>query len=201
VDGRALTTSARYGTPWGELVVVYQTPAFHVAYDGTAALATAHALGLYLPWAAEALAAYQPVGMRLRAEEIGGVLVLNDAYNANPDSMRAAFDTLARLDGRRVAVIGDMLELGDDEDRWHQQVAAEAGEHHFDLVVLVGPRMARAAGRCVGAGEVWADADPLAVVPSLRGWLREGDRLLVKASRGTRLERLLQRLRDSEERG
>jgi UDP-N-acetylmuramoyl-tripeptide--D-alanyl-D-alanine ligase len=136
--------------------------------------------------------------MRMRTELlVGGVTAINDAYNANPASMEASLRALAALAGRRIAVLGDMLELGADEGLWHGRIAALAGSLGLDLVVLTGPRMSRAAPECLGAASVWAEADPEAVAPRLRTWLAAGDHVLFKGSRGARVERILQSLRDA----
>ena len=197
VDPDTLHTHARYATPEGEVLADLPTPGIHVAADAAAALAVARALGVDLGAAAAALSRYEPVGMRLRLERLpGGALALNDAYNANPASMEASLRTLAALPGRKAAVLGDMLELGEDEAAWHERVAAVAGSLDIDLVVLVGPRMARAAPYARGRGEVWEAVDGVALVERLAGWLREGDRVLFKGSRGARVERIVQSLQD-----
>lgn len=195
VDAEAFATAATVRTPSGSLSFRLPIPGRHVAHDATAALAVAYALGLDLRAAAQAMERYEPVGMRMRAEPLpGGALAINDAYNANPGSMAASLEVLAALGGRRVAVLGDMFELGADELRWHRDVAALAGRLGLDLVVLTGPRMASVADACVGARELWVEPDPDAVAARLGSWLRSGDRVLFKASRGARVERILQTL-------
>jgi UDP-N-acetylmuramoyl-tripeptide--D-alanyl-D-alanine ligase len=172
-------------------------PGRHLAHDAAGALAVAYALGLDVGKAAENLGRYQPVGMRMRAETLpGGVLAINDAYNANPLSMERSLEVLAELEGgRRIAVLGDMLELGKDEAEWHAKVARKAGSLKLDLVVLTGKRMAAAARSCKGARHVWAEPDTDAVAPRLGPWLRANDRVLFKGSRGAKMERILQVLR------
>jgi UDP-N-acetylmuramoyl-tripeptide--D-alanyl-D-alanine ligase len=120
-------------------------------------------------------------------------VAINDAYNANPASMEASLHTLASLPGRRAAVLGDMLELGPDEARWHGRVASLAVSLGLDLVVLVGPRMS-AATPPGGAEGVWAALDGVDLVERLRAWLRPGDHVLFKGSRGARVERIVQAL-------
>jgi UDP-N-acetylmuramoyl-tripeptide--D-alanyl-D-alanine ligase len=130
----------------------------------------------------------------LRGERValsGGVLVLNDCYNANPMSMRAALDDLAvTAPGRRVAVLGDMLELGDGELALHREIGEYAAAQDVALMITVGPRAAAmrdgAAGN--GATEVHAAGDAAAAAGLLLNLLRDGDTVLVKASRGMRLE-------------
>ncbi len=195
LDAERLVTTARVATPQGELDLVVPSPGLHLAHNAAGALAVAHALGVDLAAAARALAGYAPVGMRLRPEPLhNGAIALNDAYNANPSSMEASLRTLAALPGRKVAVLGDMLELGPDEAAWHERVAAVAGALPIALVVLVGPRMSPAAPYARGRGEVWSALDGATLVARLAAWLRPGDRVLFKGSRGARVERILQML-------
>jgi UDP-N-acetylmuramoyl-tripeptide--D-alanyl-D-alanine ligase len=193
IDAADLATRARIRTPVGEVEVHLPSPGRHIAHDALAAIAAATALGIDPYAAAAALARYEPVGMRLRRETLpGGVVVLNDAYNANPDSMKASLAVLAALGGRKVAVIGDMLELGPDETSWHREIATHARGLGLDLLILVGPRMA---GALPAEGNVWTFAEPDDAVPPLASWLRAGDTVLLKGSRGARVERILQGLR------
>ncbi|MYV98092.1 cyanophycin synthetase, partial [Streptomyces sp. SID3343] len=115
-----------------------------------------------------------------------GATLLNDSYNANPDSTRAALDALMAIEGgRRIAVLGEMLELGDDSVAEHRAVGAYAAAR-ADVVAAVGEAARPIA---VGAGEqgvVLADND--AAVDWLRDRLAAGDVVLVKASRGVRLD-------------
>lgn len=197
VDAVREQTSARWATPEGEVATTLPGAGEHLALNATAALAIAHGLGLDLADAAARLAAYAPVGMRQRLEALpGGAVAVNDAYNANPASVEAALRTLVRWPGRTVAVLGDMLELGTEEARYHSEIAALAVGLGVDRVVLIGERMAAAAASLPepARGRVLAAVDGLSLVPELRGWLREGDRVLFKGSRGARVERILQAL-------
>jgi UDP-N-acetylmuramoyl-tripeptide--D-alanyl-D-alanine ligase len=128
----------------------------------------------------------------------GGVVLLDDSYNANPMSMRAALAHLAATAGaadgaaRRVAVLGDMLELGPDEGRFHAELGEDARRAGVDLLVTVGPLAARAAARF--GGEVHTVADATEAAALLPGLVRAGDVVLVKASRGVGLELVCQAL-------
>jgi UDP-N-acetylmuramoyl-tripeptide--D-alanyl-D-alanine ligase len=158
--------------------------------NALAALAAARAVGVEPAGAVEvALSAMR--GQRI--ELPGGVVVVNDCYNANPMSMRAALDDLAvSAPGRRVAVLGDMLELGPDEVRFHEEIGAHARAGGVDLLVTVGPLAAAMAGPFGGEAHHAPDAAAAAeLVPAL---LREGDTVLVKASRGVGLEAVAERL-------
>jgi UDP-N-acetylmuramoyl-tripeptide--D-alanyl-D-alanine ligase len=126
----------------------------------------------------------------LRGEHLalpGDVTVVNDCYNANPMSMRAALDDLAETArGRTVAVLGDMLELGPDERRFHEEVGRHAAERGVGVLVTVGARSEAMADAFAGESHRVATAqEAAALVPGL---VREGDTVLVKASRGVGLE-------------
>jgi UDP-N-acetylmuramoyl-tripeptide--D-alanyl-D-alanine ligase len=123
----------------------------------------------------------------------GGIVVIDDCYNANPMSVRAAIDELSHADGgRRVAVLGDMLELGPQAAAFHREMGRHARERGVELLVTVGPL---AAGmREEFAGQSHAAADAAAAAELLGGLLRAGDTVLVKGSRGVGLERVVDSL-------
>jgi len=127
----------------------------------------------------------------LRGEHValpGGAVVINDCYNANPLSMRAALDDLSLQEParRRVAVLGDMLELGADEREHHRQIGAYAASSRVDVLVTVGPLAAEMGARF--EGEVHAVADARAAARLARDVVHPGDVVLVKGSRGVGLE-------------
>lgn len=194
VDGVGLQTRLRIETPEGTIRATLSVPGAHLALN--AAAATAVALALRVPFDAvgPALGRFQPEGMRNRVERIAGISVLDDAYNANPTSMVASLETLAALPGRRIAVLGDMLELGTAEAESHALVLDAARSVGIDVVLVCGERMSSAAE---GRGEVlvFADVDELsrALLNDVR--VAAGDAVLVKGSRGARMERVVERLR------
>jgi UDP-N-acetylmuramyl pentapeptide synthase len=124
-------------------------------------------------------------GERLELDD--DVVVINDCYNANPMSMRAALDDLAATaPGRRVAVLGDMLELGPHAAEFHAEVGREASARGVDVLVTVGPLSNETAAAFDGEVHSVADAgEAAALVPDL---VAPGDTVLVKASRGIGLE-------------
>ena len=135
----------------------------------------------------------------LRGERIAlpeEIVVINDCYNANPMSMRAALDDLAAsAPGRRVAVLGDMLELGQEERRLHREIGAYARARGVELLVAVG-QLASELGEGF-EGEVHCVPDAAAAAEALSGLLRAGDCVLVKGSRGVGLERVAETLVDA----
>jgi UDP-N-acetylmuramoyl-tripeptide--D-alanyl-D-alanine ligase len=162
----------------------------HHAVNTLAALGAYAALGLPLDRAGEGSPAI--AFSRLRGEELelpGGALLINDAWNANPVSMRAALAYLVRrAAGRRaVAVLGEMAELGPDAPRYHAEVGDAAGELGVDVLIAVGGALAaRYGGTRVGT--------PGEAAALLRDLLEPGDVVLVKASRVHRLETVAEAL-------
>ena len=130
-----------------------------------------------------------------------GIVVINDAYNANPDSMRAALASLGayRPAGRRIAVLGDMLELGSHSEAEHAALADLAVTAGIDLLVAVGPHSAVTAAHAERAGIVTlhaADRDEAQALVTAHA--RPGDAVLVKASRGIGLEAVADALTQGE---
>ena len=195
VDGGALCTRVHVRTPRGEVRATVPAPGHHLALDALAAVAVGHVLGVSCAEMAAGLEAYVPVGMRMRIERYAGITVINDAYNANPASLAAALRTLMQADGtRRIALLGDMLELGEAEADAHREAVVLASELGVDLLGLAGPRMGTAAAHATVPVVVGEDSSVLGqlVAPGLRS----GDVVLVKGSRGARMERVLQGLGD-----
>ncbi len=190
-------------SPAGAVAVTIPFPGEHNVRNALAAAAAAAVLGVELEEIREGLRKAPPLDMRFTELKFrGGIRIINDAYNANPVSMRAALDSLGLIEGRprRAAVLGDMLELGGHADEAHRALGVEAGRAGLDLIVAVGefaPLVAEGARAGGGDGqhiEVAADSGEAADI--LRGWLRPGDLVLLKGSRGVGLERTVQFLRD-----
>ncbi len=156
----------------------------HMHSNALAALAAARAVGAR-PQGMLDVTLSSMRGQRL--ELPGPVVVIDDCYNANPMSMRAALDDLAAsATGRRVAVLGDMLELGPGARDFHEQIGAHASDRGVDLLIAVGPLAAHMADGF--GGELHAVADAMAAAALARELVRPGDTVLVKASRGVGLE-------------
>jgi UDP-N-acetylmuramyl pentapeptide synthase len=145
------------------------------------------------------LAECQPPKMRMQFWEANGVRVLDDGYNANTDSMIAALETLCDLplQGRRVAVLGDMAELGAHTEAAHVEVGRRAAGLKIGQLFTVGKAsaaMAQAA-RAAGLTRVIEFADVEAAVRAVKNFLKPGDVVLLKASRSSRLERIAETLK------
>ncbi len=174
----------------------------HNARNAAAAACAAIALGCTDREIVRGLAAVRPVGRRLRLERLpSGVQLVDDCYNANPASMTAALEVLRDLaaagGARAVAVLGDMLELGAFEGEAHRALGEEAARAGVATLAAFGPR-ARAtaeAARAAGLADTFHTEDPDALAAFVRGRLQPSDVLLVKGSRGMKLERLVEALR------
>jgi UDP-N-acetylmuramoyl-tripeptide--D-alanyl-D-alanine ligase len=168
-------------------------PGRHMAMNAVGALAVASRLGVEPEAAREALRGFRASRQRLETVEVGGVRLLNDCYNANADSMLAALQTLSDLPcaGRRVAVLGDMAELGSASEPAHGEVGRFA-VGRVDHLFAVGVRSGVTAGAAKAGGMAGVSAFPdvEALVPSLLATVQPGDVVLVKASRSARLERV-----------
>ncbi len=167
----------------------------HQVGNALSVAAVAVELGMPVPQIAQALAAAGRVSRwRMEVHErADGVVVVNDAYNANPDSMAAALRSLIgmRGGGRAVAVIGEMLELGPDGPGEHERAGRLAAELGVDIVVSVGEgARAAAVGFAAESGESYPTADVEAAERLLADLLRTGDTVLVKSSNGSGLGRL-----------
>jgi UDP-N-acetylmuramoyl-tripeptide--D-alanyl-D-alanine ligase len=176
----------------------------HQVVNALFALAIGMELGLSRAEVARGLAECAPPKMRLELWEHSGVRVLDDAYNANADSVVAALQTLRELPckGRRVAVLGDMAELGAHSEAAHEEIgrrAAELGVGQLFTVGKMSPVVARAA-RGAGLNRVFEFVDVDTAAAAVKSFVKSGDVVLLKASRATRLERIGEVLRAGEAR-
>ena len=171
--------------------VTIPTVGIHNVYNALAAMAVGYVTGVDPVAAASALANYVPAGMRQNLVQVGGVQVIEDCYNASPDSMRAALQTLGKLPvHRRYAVLGAMLELGDYAKEAHTQVGKMAAENGIDGVLAYGADAAYIVEAAKQAGlenaRLFDTKESLA--QSLAQQVQPGDGVLFKGSRGMHLE-------------
>ena len=188
---------ARVATPAGEITLRLSAPGRHLAENACAVLAAAHALGLDLPRAAAALATFDAGAGRGQRRVIlvsgGAATLLDESYNASELSIRAALKVLKSHDGRRVAVLGDMLELGEHGPALHNALAEEVAES-AELVHTVGPLMGGMLRLLPDRLQGQAVADSASLAAPLRASLRAGDAVLVKGSLGMRMAVLIEAL-------
>ena len=174
----------------------------HQVVNALFAIAIGMELGLSRAEVVRGLAECEPPKMRLELSEHSGVRILDDTYNANADSVEAALQTLRELPckGRRVAVLGDMAELGAHSEAAHEEIgrrAAELGVGQLFTVGKMAPIVARAA-RGAGLNRVFEFVDMETAAAAVKSFVKSGDVVLLKASRSTRLERIGEVLRAGE---
>lgn len=175
----------------------------HFAYNASFAASAAFLMGADEASVREGLLDYVSEGMRQNIRERGGVTVVADCYNAAPESMRGAIDTLCALsvDGKRVAVLGDMRELGEDSEEMHREIGRYLVSRGIDMLITVGKL-----GACIAESAIMSGMSPScvfaqvdegeidSVCSELKGILKSGDAVLFKASRAISLERVIDKV-------
>jgi UDP-N-acetylmuramoyl-tripeptide--D-alanyl-D-alanine ligase len=186
----------------GRLAVSVPLLGRHTIANSLAAIAVARKFLLPEETIVEGLAVARGPEMRLQLEQFNNITLLNDAYNANPASMKAALETLQSLStqGRRVAVIGDMRELGQTSEKLHADVGAFAAGCGLDRLICVGPqsRFIAETARRIGMAEekVQLFADSESAARDVPAMLASGDVVLLKGSRGIHLETVAKAIKD-----
>jgi len=174
-------------------VVLRVTGMFNV-HNALAASAAGVMLGLGIEDIRKGLERFEGVPMRLEIRELGGAMVISDVYNANPASMEEALKELLRLRRRRaVAVLGDMLELGAYSEAAHRNLGKWMSQRAVDLFIAVGPNMLMAAEEFRASGKrAVAVADSVAAKGVLLDEYRDDDTILIKGSRGMKMEKVME---------
>jgi UDP-N-acetylmuramoyl-tripeptide--D-alanyl-D-alanine ligase len=172
-------------------------PGHPAALSALAALTVARHFGIPPADCADAIGKWKGISGRASVESVGKILLLDDSYNANPESMRAALETLSLMSAsRRVAVLGDMNELGEAAEDEHRDLARQLPKYGIALALFVGRHAALFTGAAQECGvESRAFAACEDVAGSLNSLLRPGDAVLVKASRAVHLELVVEQLK------
>ncbi len=179
-------------------------PGRHNVYNALAAAAAGSLFGIEPLEAFEALKSYVPAGMRQRINKKFGMTFIEDCYNASPDSQAAALSVLGGMNaGRKIAVIGDMLELGKVSEKAHYEVGLKAAENGIDAVFTYGERSAETAkGAADGKVSLVKNfTDKQTLSNELAAYLQEGDAVLFKASRGMKLEDVIYSVYEALDKG
>ena len=163
----------------------------YMVSNALAAVAAGKLLGLSDEQLKNGVEAYKTVGSRANVINTGKLRIIDDCYNANPTSVKASLDTLKNFEGRKVAILGDMKELGSNELALHYDTGAYAKEIGIDRVLSVGP-LAKELAR--GAEDVWFESID-ALLPELPDLLKDGDTVLVKASHSMHFENIVENLK------
>ncbi len=206
-EGCAFRCTWRDGGLWGNVFRLVDgseyrmgIPGLHGVYNALAALCAARILGVHSDAAAEALWEFEPPPMRTNVWRSGGVVVVDDTYNANPSSFRAALDVLSQGDGRRIVVCGDMLEMGSASEALHRQLGEEMVDAGVDVLVCVGESavlVGTAAVKKGFGGEVFFCRSAEEAAALFPGILSGRDIVLVKGSRAMRMELIVRTIKDS----
>jgi UDP-N-acetylmuramoyl-tripeptide--D-alanyl-D-alanine ligase len=184
-------------TPDGELPVNLSLPGVHNVANALAAIAVGLACGLRLDEIGAGLEAVQPTSGRLAAAvSPAGATVIDDCYNANPGSVRAAIDMLAGCEGRRTLVLGAMRELGPTSEALHRDIGAYARAAGLDRFWGVGPELQCAVDSFGPGGRWFADCE--VAIDAIGHEFGAADTVLVKGSRSARMERVLHALLAAE---
>ena len=173
----------------------------HYVSDALAAIGVGHCLGVSLEKARESLANFQNMAGRQEIFECNGYTVIKDCYNASPESMKAALMVLGRRQGRRIAVLGDMLELGACTQAEHYRVGRIAAEK-AEMLFAYGPNSGRVVNGALTGGmlpqKAMAYEDRDKIVAALKRTVKPGDVLLFKGSQGMRMDLILDRMLSDE---
>jgi UDP-N-acetylmuramoyl-tripeptide--D-alanyl-D-alanine ligase len=170
-------------------------PGRPAALAGLAAMTVARHFGMPASVAALSVTRTIPTGGRAKLMRMGSLSVIDDSYNANPASMRAALETLSMRDAaRKVAILGDMLELGEITGVAHEEVLEELDRSGVSLAILIGPSFQHAAASCLSCARVLAYESSDQILNILGNLLKPNDLVLVKASRGMALDRVVTRI-------
>ncbi|MEC0181476.1 UDP-N-acetylmuramoyl-tripeptide--D-alanyl-D-alanine ligase [Paenibacillus peoriae] len=194
----SLFTTAQAGKEAFRLPLLGQ----HNIVNGLAALAVARHFNVDADHIRKGLSSLKLTGMRIEVVRCSdGLTVLNDAYNASPASMKAALQTLSgyKTDGRKIAVLGDMLELGPEEKQFHEEIGLFAAKHDVEELFTygeLGMSIAQGALGLMPTEQVHAYTDKEKLIHHLRTYLHANDIVLVKASRGMRLEEIVDALKN-----
>lgn len=166
----------------------------HNVYDALSAFAAGVKLGIAPEKAAAAISEYVPAGMRQKIVNKNGIVFIEDCYNASPDSVKAGINTLLTVNAKRhIAVLGDMLELGDYSETAHRECGKYAAEKGADVLFAYGEASEFTADEAKkgSINEVFHYTDENALAEKLADFIKEGDAVLFKASRGMKLENII----------
>lgn len=176
----------------------------HNIYNALAAAGAAYEFGVNMDDIVHGLEAFRPVAMRSRILDIFGIKVIDDTYNANPSSMDAALSMLVELtdQGKSIAVLGDMFELGDESVAAHRRLGRHAAKLNIDKLYLIGPKagfvMEGAIEEAMEKDKIKSFKNHADLVFQLRDECRRKDVILVKGSRGMRMERIVKGLKGEQ---
>lgn len=177
----------------GEYKIEITVPGEHNIYNALAAICVGREMGISLDKIAEGIKDFQPTGMRMSVEDVNGIKIINDCYNASPDSIKAALEVLGYAKKmRKVAVLGDIFEMGEYAPKAHYELGKYVAENGIDELITAGENMKQLAkgAKEHGVKNIVSFDKTLEVCEYIKGKLKEGDAVLIKASRGMHFEEI-----------
>lgn len=192
-------TNALFHTPAASFDAHISIPGAHMVYNALAGIAAGYALGMSDEEIRAGIEALVPLAGRNNLIKTEQFTVIDDCYNANPASMRASLDVLAKADTRTVAILGDMFELGPDEEQMHREVGCYAAESGTDLLICIGDLarcMAEGAASKESRTQICHFETKEAFLEQAEDLLRKNDTILVKASNGMKFPVIIEALKE-----
>lgn len=193
-EGIEFTVEHKLETQRFELTI----PGRHNAINGTLAVAVAMELGITMEEAARGLAKMELTDKRLNIKGKNGIKVIDDTYNASPESMKAGIDVLMATKGiRKIAILADMLEMGEESPRYHSEVGEYVAKKNVDLLITVGDDakyIAEMSKQILGDEKVRCYSDKNKLMSEIRAIVQLGDIILVKGSRGMAMDQVVKKI-------
>ncbi len=193
-----ISISCKINTPNGSFDATIPLPGMHMVSNALAAAAVGEALGLNHSQIKRGIEEFKSAKMRMDIIDNENYKIINDVYNANPDSVKAGINVLAAAEGRKVCILGDMLELGSESSRLHFETGKYAAEKGIDVIVSIGDA---AVDLYKGACESGRDKSSFFYFKTKEDFfenfkdiLKDNDTILIKASRAMKFEKITQRL-------
>lgn len=171
-------------------------PGEHMLYNALAAFSSGIALDLSIEQIKAGIKDFAPTENRMNVISLGKIMILNDCYNASPASMKAALDVLSSVGGRKVCILGDMLELGDNSEEYHFEIGKYACDKNIDVIISVGKLSQNIRrGALLNCKNIVLHFDNQdLMLKDLKKHIADGDTILIKASRGMKLENTVDKL-------
>ncbi len=198
-DHTVMTTRALFSISGREVEIALGCVGMHNLSNAAAAIASTSAMGIDTECVVDGLSRFVPMSGRMEIMRWGGITIINDTYNANPESVEVAVKTVSIMPGRRIAVLGGMHELGGFSGMAHRDVGSIVGREGMDMLVAIGDFKDDMCDGALRGGmekeSVFAPRDKRDTIAVLKEIIRYGDVVLVKGSRAEGMEEIIEELR------
>ncbi|MCH5211192.1 MAG: UDP-N-acetylmuramoyl-tripeptide--D-alanyl-D-alanine ligase [Oscillospiraceae bacterium] len=187
-------------TPEGEYKIKVNVPGEHNVYNALAAICVGREFNVPMEKIIEGIENFELTEMRMAVEEYEGITIINDCFNASPDSIKAAVKVLGKIkDKRKIAILGDMLEMGDYAERAHYELGKALCENGIDMLITAGENMKHLArgAKDNGIGSIAVFDKTLEVCEFVKKEIKSGDAVLIKASHGMHFEQVYDSIKNN----